>query len=399
VIASVLFVTGTRADFGKLKSLIRVVEESSKFRCRVFVTGMHTLARYGNTQIEVKKEGLEDIHVFYNQHAGEAMDTILANTIHGLSRYVNEKRPDLIIVHGDRVEALAGAIVGSLNNIVVAHVEGGERSGTVDELIRHAISKLSHVHLVAHEEARTRLVQMGELPESVFVIGSPDIDIMLSDELPAWEATRTRYGITFDQHGVLLYHPVTTELSRLREDTENLLQAVVDSQRNFVVIYPNNDPGQEVILELYARLRADKERFRIVPSMRFEYFLSTLKAADFIVGNSSAGIREAPVFGVPAINVGTRQQNRHSSSLILNVGCERVEIREAIAKSLATPLPRGKDRYFGTGNAAESFLKLLNAGTLDSVNCQKSFNDISSASEGVASALKRWPVITRRHEQ
>src|SRR5207253_3046033 len=163
----------------------------------------------------------------------------LANTVQGLGHFVREFPPDLIVVHGDRVETLAGAIVGALNNTLVAHIEGGEISGTVDELIRHAVTKLSHLHFVANEDARARLLQMGET-------------------------------------------------------------------------------GGDVILEAIRELQEDA-RFRVLPSMRFEYFLTLLKHAQALVGNSSSGVREAPVYGVPSVNIGTRQLNRYSYPSIVDV--------------------------------------------------------------------------------
>lgn len=144
----------------------------------IAVTGMHLQKEYGYTLIEIERCGFENIHTFSNHTHETTMDLTLAKTIEGLSAYVKECQPDLIIVHGDRVETLAGAIVGSLNNILVAHIEGGEISGTVDELIRHSVSKLCHIHFVSNEQAAKRLIQMGELSSSIFTIGSPDVDIM-----------------------------------------------------------------------------------------------------------------------------------------------------------------------------------------------------------------------------
>ena len=374
---TILFLTGTRADFGKLKSLMRAVDEHPAYQCKIFVTGMHTLTAYGKTQIEVQKEGFRDLFIYHNQHLGEPMETALAHTIEGLSRYVHEDRPDLIVVHGDRQEALAGAIVGALNNILVAHVEGGERSGTVDELIRHAVSKLSHAHLVANEEARQRLIQMGELEGSIFVIGSPDIDVMLSDRLPSWEATRERYEIGFDRHAVLLYHSVTTALDTLHQDTTQLLRAVLASDNNYVVLYPNNDPGGQIVRALYEQLLADRRRFRIFPSMKFEFFLSALKSAEFIIGNSSAGVREAPVFGVPAVNVGSRQNGRYVANTIFDVPHDETRIREAIARAMAYDHGRATDDHFGSGRSAQLFIEILDSGKLREISCQKLFHDVS----------------------
>jgi len=146
---NILFVTGTRADYGKIKSLMKKVKKSSDFDLMIFVTGMHMLSKYGATYNEIEKDGFTNLYKYINQTENSSMDNVLANTILGLSNYINEYQIDLIVVHGDRVEALAGAIVGALNNIRVAHIEGGEISGTIDDSIRHAITKFSHIHFVA----------------------------------------------------------------------------------------------------------------------------------------------------------------------------------------------------------------------------------------------------------
>ena len=180
----IVFLTGTRADFGKLKSLIKITQENPNFDVQIFVTGMHLDDKYGFTVNEIYKSGFKNIYTFKNHVGAEFMDRTLAKTITGFSEYIATQKPDLIVVHGDRVEALAGAIVGSLNNILVSHIEGGEISGTIDELIRHSVSKLAHLHLVSNEEAKGRLIQMGELESSIYVIGSPDLDLMNPSNLP-----------------------------------------------------------------------------------------------------------------------------------------------------------------------------------------------------------------------
>ena len=226
------------------------------------------------------------------------MDLVLANTVHGLGLHIRESQPDLLVVHGDRVEALAGAIVGALNKVRVAHIEGGEISGTIDELLRHAVTKLSHVHFVANEEAGQRLRQMGEDWKSIFIIGSPDTDIMFSPNLPSLEEVKRRYEIPFETYGIVLYHPVTTEHAQVRRNARELAEGLMASGRNFVVIHPNNDHGAETILEEMHRLR-ELSRFRFIPSMRFEYFLVLMKHAQVMVGNSSARVQEAPAYAVP----------------------------------------------------------------------------------------------------
>jgi UDP-N-acetylglucosamine 2-epimerase (hydrolysing) len=193
----IVFLTGTRADFGKIKSLIKITQKSKLFDVHIFATGMHMIAKYGKTIIEIEKSGFKNIYPFINHDDIDHMDRNLAKTIDGFSHYILEIKPDLIVVHGDRIEAMAGAIVGSLNNILVTHIEGGEISGTIDELIRHSISKLSHIHLTSNEQAKKRLIQMGEDRNCIFNIGSPDLDVMNSKNLPTLKVVKKYYEIDF----------------------------------------------------------------------------------------------------------------------------------------------------------------------------------------------------------
>ena len=205
----ITFLTGTRADFGKLLPLIRKVVQTPSFDTEIVATGMHLLTSYGYTLDEIRRSGVERVFPIFNQDSStsEKMDIVLANTIIQLSHYLNERRPDLFVIHGDRVETLAGAIAGALNNVLVAHVEGGEISGTVDEALRHAITKLCHVHFVANEDARRRMLQLGEIRESVFVIGSPEVDVMRSETLPDVMEAKAHYDIDFEGLRVLHLPP------------------------------------------------------------------------------------------------------------------------------------------------------------------------------------------------
>ncbi len=367
-----VFLTATRADFGKLKPLINMVEKSDFFECFVFVTGMHTLPKYGLTLREVEKQGYKNIFTYKNQKDATNMDIILANTIKGFSSFVKKIRPDIIVLHGDRVEPLAGAITGSLNNILVAHVEGGEISGTVDELIRHAISKLSHLHFVANKEAKTRLIQMGESSGNIFTIGSPDIDIMKSDNLPKIEGARKRYNIPFKKYSIFIYHPVVGEIRSLKKDIKKIVEVAIESKKNYVVIYPNNDMGADIILNEYKKFRGKKE-FKIFPSLRFEYFLTLMKNAEFIMGNSSSGIREAEVYGIPSINIGTRQKNRTRNKDIINVLVDKKEILKAI--DMAGKKKLQAINNFGSGNSAEKFYKIILDKGFWNTDIQKQFLD------------------------
>lgn len=365
----ILFLTGTRADFGKLKPLMRAVDRHPKLECQIFVTGMHMMRRYGYTIEEVRKAGFTNLHLFMNQIEGEPMELVLSNTIAGLSRFVHEDPPAMLVVHGDRVEALAGAIVGSLRNILTAHIEGGEHSGTIDGLIRHSVSKMSHIHFVANESASNLLRQLGEDPDTIYQIGSPDIDVMLSDGLPSLEDARERYEVFFPRYGLVLFHPVTTEVHEIRAQAAALVDAVIAERHPCIVVYPNNDEGSEDIFREYTRLE-DLSHIRMFPSLRFEYFLSFLKHADFILGNSSVGIREAPVYGVPTINVGSRQKGRFSHCTIEDVSCDVEAVRGAISWALETK-ERTPSHHFGDGRSADRFVAALESERLWSTSTQK----------------------------
>lgn len=368
----ILFLTGTRADFGKLKSLINKVEESKKFEAHIFVTGMHMLAKYGMTAIEVEKCGFKSIYKYINQNTNDTMDIVLSKTIHGLSDYVKEIKPDMIVVHGDRVEAMAGAVVGSLNNIIVSHIEGGEVSGTIDELIRHAVSKLSHIHFVCNERAKLRLKQLGELTSNIHIIGSPDVDVMASGKLPTLDDVRDRYNIPFKDYGIFMYHPVTTDLINLPTNIKHSIDAILNSDDNYVVIYPNNDHGSNVIINELERLK-ENPKFKVFPSIRFEYFLTLLKESKYIIGNSSAGIREAPFYGIPTINLGNRQSGRSSASSIMNIREDKEEILTSIKSSTTsnfTPL-----QEFGEGNSDERFIEAISTIHFWNTEKQKVFID------------------------
>jgi UDP-N-acetylglucosamine 2-epimerase (hydrolysing) len=355
-----VFLSGTRADFGKLKSLINICNASKLFDVHIFVTGMHLDKKFGYTVDEIRKEGYKNISTFKNYTSSSRMDIILSKTIEGFSEYICNLKPDLIVVHGDRVEALAGAISGSLNNFLVSHIEGGEISGTIDELIRHAVTKMSHVHFVSNNDASNRLMQLGELSELIHVIGSPDLDLMDPSKLPKLDFVKQYYDISFDNFSIAMFHPVTTEEGEMSKNIKEFVGALTQSKKNYVLIYPNNDPGSKLIIQEYLKLKKNKS-FRIFPSLRFEYFLTLLFHCDFMIGNSSAGIREAPFYNIPSIDIGTRQQNRSQNNFIIHSDAKKTKIIKAIDVAVAMSSSGIKKPIedFGSGNSDEQFLKIL----------------------------------------
>lgn len=371
----VVFITGTRADYGKLKSLIKILSEDKQFEVNIFATGMHMISTYGMTYREIQKDGFSNIYTFINQKQNTPMEIALSNTILGFSNYIDEINPDAIIVHGDRLEALAGAIVGAFKNIRVIHIEGGEVSGTIDESIRHAITKFSHFHFVANDEAKKRIIQLGENANNIFIFGSPDIDLMHSSNLPTINQVKEYYEIPFEKYNILMYHPVTTEIELIEDHIHHVVDAVLKSNDNYVVIYPNNDEGSEIIINEYERLK-NNNKFRIFPSIRFEYFLSLLNHAECMVGNSSSGIRETSIYGIPTIDIGSRQKGRYkksTSSHIIHVN-EEDSITNAISD--AKKISVNPYSYFGDGKSDEIFHRVLSEKYIWNFKIQKHFIDI-----------------------
>ncbi len=375
-VRTLAFLTGTRADFGKLSSLVAITRDTPGFRARILATGMHLEDRYGKTVHEIEKAGFGALLDTVRNHAGSGrMDEVLARTVAGVGDWLARVRPDLLVVHGDRVEAIAGTLAASLQGVRVAHVEGGELSGTIDEHLRHAITKLSHVHLVSNDAARARLLQLGEHPDTIHVIGSPEVDAMTRPDRPGLAEALSHYAIPFRAYGILAFHPVTTELDTIRAQAEAVVGAALDSGENLVVVYPNSDEGNEAILDAMAPLR-DRPNVRVFPSIRFQYMLALLENACFVLGNSSMGVREAPFFGTPALDVGTRQQGRSHNPHVLHLPADRHVLRNAISRVAGTRFPATSE--FGDGRADLRFRALLQEGAPWAVPVQKRFVDQAS---------------------
>lgn len=366
-----LFLTGTRADFGKLEPLAAAARDAGH-QVTFFVTGMHMMDRYGLTKLEVQRMPGVRVHEFLNQRPGDGQDIVLAKTVVGFSDYITEHKPDLIVIHGDRIEALAGALVAATNYIPSAHIEGGEVSGTIDEMFRHCNTKLATCHFVSSDIAKRRVMALGEPEGAIHVIGSPELDFHSGASGVTIAQVRDRYQISFDDFGILIFHPVTSEVHSMAAQTNGLCAALAESGRNFVVIAPNNDPGSEVI---FAGLEGlPRDRFRLLPSMRFAHFSELMKHAACLVGNSSAGVREAPFLGLPSLDIGSRQTNRATGPSIFKASAEdAAAIAGFLAREWGKRYPR--DTAFGAGRAAEKFIETLNAPKFWDTALQKTFAD------------------------
>ena len=374
-----LFISGTRADYGKLKPLILETSNHNDYEVLLLATGMHMHKRYGYTYLELVKDNLCEIITCTTGHNGSNVTESIATLIQSIIYTVLERNIDGIVVHGDRPESLAGALVGALNNILVIHIEGGELSGTIDDSIRHAITKLSHIHLCNSVSAKKRLIQLGENQNSIEVIGSPDLDILLSDDLPSWEKVSEYYNIKLKvkSYFIVSLHPVTTEYDCFRGKVKILFDTILEHQdKNFIIIYPNNDLGSEFILEEINKIKSMVlENIFIYQSFRFEYFLTILKNSKGLIGNSSAGMHEAPAIGLPVLNIGTRQNGRFNNDNLTNIELDKNQISKWI-NEFNISKKFSHSTHYGIGNSSDLFGNLLKTRFFDKVSIQKRFNDL-----------------------
>ncbi|MBN2631631.1 MAG: UDP-N-acetylglucosamine 2-epimerase (hydrolyzing) [Rhodobacteraceae bacterium] len=367
-----LFLTGTRADFGKLEPLAAAARDAGH-TVTFFVTGMHMMDRYGLTKLEVQRMPGVRVHEFLNQRPGDGQDIVLAKTVVGFSDYITEYKPHLIVIHGDRIEALAGALVAATNYIASAHIEGGEVSGTIDEMFRHCNTKLATHHFVSSDVAKRRVMALGEPEEAIHVIGSPELDFHAGPSGVTLDQVRARYDIPFADYGIAVFHPVTSEQATMGAQAQALFGALAASGRAFVVVAPNNDPGSEAIFEVLEGL--PKDRFRLIPSMRFAHFSELMKHAACMVGNSSAGVREAPFLGIPSLDVGTRQTNRaQAASVVFSAAGDGPAIAAFLDQHWGKR--HAPDTGFGEGRAADRFVATLARPAFWAQGLQKAFRDL-----------------------
>ncbi len=372
----IVFITGTRADYGKIKSLIFAVDKSKIYEPIIFVTGMHLQRKYGYTISEIKND-FKNLKLLKlkNYKKKNTMDLTLALTINLINKNLKKVNPDLVIIHGDRVETLAAAICCNLNNILITHIEGGEVSGTVDESLRHSTSKLSHIHFVSNRKAHRILRLLGEEKSNIYIIGSPEVDLMIDKNLPSIDEVKKRYQIKFDSYSIVILHPIVNiDKKKFYNQVKIFFDSIIKSKKKYIIIYPNNDINSEIVLREIIKLKS-KKNFKIIPSIRFEFYLSLLKNSDFIIGNSSSGVREAPALGVNSINLGNRQKNRAQSKYIKNIDFNLNLILKTIKLSRVRKKNNLRNNYlFGKGNSAKKFMKILNMKSFWNTNKEKHFS-------------------------
>ena len=303
----IAFISGTRADYGKIRPYIDFLTQEQNRKVSVFVTGMNMLKKYGSTYRYIQKDLNKTVKVVLDKSFKETSTAQeMAHIVRTFDKYLKKENIDFVFVHGDRPEVLAAASCAIFNNIPICHIEAGDISGSVDELIRHATSKLSHQFLVADETAQQTLIQLGENKKNIHIVGNSS----LAYNMQTFTQKEKEFVTQFKNYAILMYHPVTT-LSKEYIETEinDLMALLKQTDKEYIVIMPNNDLGSDVILNTYTKFKKDPQ-FHFFKSLTFEIFNYLLKNASFLIGNSSCGIKEAPFYNVPVIDIGNRQQSR-----------------------------------------------------------------------------------------
>lgn len=362
----VAYVTGTRADYGLFSEPLKRIREHPDLELALIVTAMHLEPEFGLTVREIEEDGIPiaaRIRSLGAKDTGGDQARSIANALLGITDALEELRPDVVIVLGDRGEMLAGAIAAAHLNLPVAHVHGGEVSGTVDELVRHAITKLSHLHFAATDDAAQRIVRLGELPEHVHVVGASGLDYLRRFEPIPDAVLAADVGIDLARPFVIFtQHPVSAESADAADQMELSLQALAQSDVQVVATYPNADAGGRAMIEVLDRWR-DRPWLRVFPSLGQRRFASLLKKSSAMVGNSSSGIIEAPFFGLPAVNIGGRQAGRLRAENVIDTGYDLEAIRSAIACALGDETfqrrARSAHNPYGDGHAGERIVKIL----------------------------------------
>lgn len=377
----IAIVTATRAEYGLLAPLIQRIQEDQDCQLDLIVTGTHLSEKYGYTIDAIEADGFPITHkipILEEKNTPYDISHTMANAIKGFGACFRDDRPDMIVILGDRTEMLGVAVAALNERIPIAHIHGGEvTEGAVDDCIRHALTKMSYLHFTSTEVYRSRVIQLGESPQRVFNVGSLGTENILNMPLMCENEIRQAIGITYHQpYVVTTFHPVTLEGATAKKQVQELCQAMGERKDFFYVITrANADAGGDVINDTLEQYADGKPNVKMVSSLGTIRYLSAMKYASFVLGNSSSGIIEAPVLGTPTVNIGDRQKGRMLERTIINCHPYQESIVQAMEK--AEKMPHIQSRAFGEGNTSVLIIDILKDFLFkDKINLKKSFYDL-----------------------
>ena len=374
-------VSVSRSDYGHLRPVLKEIWSTPDLRLVLFVAGMHLEPLFGLTVQDIEADGwpvAARIPMTEGDDSPEGIATTVARGIEGFARAYAKERPDLVVVFGDRFEMLAAAAAALPFVLPVAHIHGGEVSeGAMDNQIRHAITKLAHLHFPSADVHARRIAQMGEETWRIHAVGAPGLDRIRTRELLSREAVAQALGIPAGGRWLLVtFHPVTLEYQDTAEQVGELLAALDKVEGTLVMTYPNADTAGHVIIERIEEFAAQHPRCRLAKSLGDRLYLSLLRHAEAMVGNSSSGLIEAPSVGLPVVNIGSRQRGRLRGTNVIDVGYGREDILRGIEAALAPGFRErllGMPNPYGDGKAAPRIVEVLRTVPLDERLIQKRF--------------------------
>lgn len=357
-------VTATRAEYGLLRPLLLRLLDCEEWELQLLVTGTHLAKEFGNTYREIEEDQIPIFRKIPIMEPGDdayAVSLMMANALRGFGRYFKEEEPDLLILLGDRTEMLSVASAAMNARVPIAHLHGGELTqGAVDDCVRHAITKMSYLHFPSAEAYRRRIIQMGEEPDRVFQVGALGVENILKEHMFSLSELEDQGLVPRGgAYAVVTFHPVTLEGAEGETQIWELINAMRQKAEVFFLITKANaDAGGRRINEILHRETAKYTNMKLVDSLGMKRYLSAVKYARFVLGNSSSGIIEAPALGVPTVNIGDRQKGRIQAESILNCQPKQAEIVKAMEQALQMDRAKVKSPY-GDGTTSEQIVSVL----------------------------------------
>ena len=382
---TVCVVTGTRAEYGLLRWVMEGIQKSPLLNLQLVVTGMHLSPEFGLTVNDIKSDGFvvdRCVEMLVSSDTPTGITKSIGLGLTGFADVMADLEPDLVLVLGDRYEIMAAAISAMIARVPLAHLHGGEATeGSIDEAIRHSITKMSHLHFVAADEYRNRVIQLGEQPRSVFKVGGLGIDNIRNLDLLDRDILEESLGLQFKERNLLItFHPVTLESKSCQYQMAELLAALHDLEDTYLIFtMPNSDTDGRVLFQQIQKFVSEHNNASVFTSLGQLRYLSCIAQVDAVIGNSSSGLAEVPSFKKATINIGDRQRGRMKARSVIDCLPERSAILQALEKIYLDEFQQKLKSVvnpYGEGGASESIVEILESANLDNI-VKKSFYDIN----------------------
>lgn len=383
----ICFITGTRAEYGLLSRLMKMVQDDTDTQLQIIATNMHLSPKFGNTYQEIERDGfiIDKKIPILEEGKDDANATLksMAKALAGFADAYDELKPDMVVVLGDRYEILAATTAALIERIPIAHLYGGEiTEGAYDDAIRHSVTKMSHLHFTSCEEYRHRVIQLGEQPDHVFNVGSIGVENIKMLPLMSKDEIEKEIGFAIDDHTILVtYHPVTLGNRTAKEDIDDFI-AALEEKKNLRIIFtmPNSDTGGQAIVEaINAFVAKNPSRAKAFKSLGVLRYLSVMRQVAAVVGNSSSGLVEVPSFGIPTLNIGDRQKGRIAADSVYNCATDKTSILNGLNTIMSSEFKKKASEThnpYDKESTAQSIFDIISTYDIENIK-QKHFYDIA----------------------